>query len=82
MRPGPLLIRLVLAIALLAMLVPIARPLAWVAAAALFVLAGFAAADALWLRGVSLLVDRAPKVALALGEHETTMIRVATTASK
>lgn len=82
MRPGPLLIRLVLAIALLALLIPIARPLLWVAAAALIVLAGFAAADALWLRSVSLLVDRAPKVALALGEHETTMIRVGTTASR
>lgn len=82
MRPGPLLIRAVLAIALFTLLLPVAPWLVWGAAAALIVVAGFAAAEALSLRGVSLVVERAPKLALPLGENDAASIRVATTASR
>jgi uncharacterized protein (DUF58 family) len=82
MRPGPLLIRAVIAIALFTLLLPVAPWLVWGAAAALIVVAGFAAAEALSLRGVSLVVERAPKLALPLGENDAASIRVATTASR
>ena len=82
MRPGPLLIRAVVAIAFFALLLPVAPRLVWVAAAALIVVAGFAAAEALSLRGISLVVERAPKLALPLGENDAASIRIGTTASR
>ena len=82
MRPGPLLIRAVIAIALFTLLLPVMPWLVWGAAAALIVVAGFTAAEALSLRGVSLVVERAPKLALPLGENDAASIRVATTASR
>src|SRR5207248_552250 len=82
MRPGPTLIRSVTAIAIAALLVPIAPRLAWLVAAALVVVAALATADALSLRRGALVVERPLKLALPLGENDTAPIRIATTASR
>ena len=81
MRPGPTLIRATIAIAAFSLLVPIAPQMAWIVAAALIVVAGFAAAEAISLRRVALVVERPAKLALPLGENDTAPIRVATNAS-
>src|SRR2546430_1415898 len=82
MRPGPLLIRSLGAIALLALLVPAATWMVWVVTAAVAALAFAAAAEGVALRRVGIVVERANAVALPLGEEDTTSIRVATTAAR
>ena len=82
MRPGPLLIRVTGGIALLALLVPLAHWLAWAVAATLAAVAAAAAVEALSLRRVALVVERPPKVALALGESDTAPLRIGTTSSR
>lgn len=82
MRPGPLLIRAAGAIAIVALLVPVATWMVWVVTAAVAALAVAAAAEALSLRRVVIVVERANTVALPLGEEDKTTIRVATTASR
>lgn len=82
MRPGPSLIRAVTTIAILALLVPISPWLAWAIAAALVIVAGFATAEAIALRRVSLVVERPPKLALPLGENDLAPLRIGTTASR
>jgi len=82
MRPGPLLLRALTAIAIAALLVPIVPALAWVIAAALMIVAGFATAEAISLKRVELVVERPPKLALPLGENDIAPIRIATTSSR
>jgi uncharacterized protein (DUF58 family) len=82
MRLGPLFIRAITSIAAFALLVPLAPWLAWGVAAALIVVAGFAAAEALMLRRVTLQVERQPKLALPLGENDVTAIRIGTTSRR
>jgi len=82
MRPGPLLIRALTAIAIAALLVPIVPALAWVIGAALIVVAGVATAEAISLKRVDLVVERPLKLALPLGENDTAPIRIATSASR
>jgi len=82
MRPGPLLLRALTAIAIAALLVPIVPALAWVIAAALLIVAGFATAEAISLKRVELVVERPPKLALPLGENDIAPIRIATTSSR
>ena len=82
MRPGRTLLRSLTAIAIAALLVPVVPALAWVIAAALIIVAGFATAEAISLRRVELVVERPPKLALPLGENDTAPIRIATSASR
>lgn len=82
MRPGPLLIRAAGAIAIVALLVPVATWIVWIVTAAAAALAFAAAAEALSLRRVTIVVERANALALPLGEEDTATIRVATTASR
>jgi uncharacterized protein (DUF58 family) len=82
MRPGPLLLRALTAIAIAALLVPLVPQVAWIIAAALIIVAGFATAEAISLKRVVLVVERPPKLALPLGENDTAPIRIATSASR
>ena len=82
MRPGPLLIRLTGGIAIFALLVPLAPWLAWGVAAAMAFVAAAAAWEALSLRRVALVVERPPKIALALGESDAASLRIGTTSSR
>ncbi|MCU1350498.1 MAG: hypothetical protein JWO56_3528, partial [Acidobacteria bacterium] len=82
MRPGPLLIRMLIALAALALLVPVAAWLVWIVIAAAAVVAAIAIAEGLLLARVRIDVERAPKLALALAEHDTTTIVVRTDATR
>jgi uncharacterized protein (DUF58 family) len=71
MRPGPLLIRSLLALAAVALLVTVAAWMVWAIAAAAMVVVAVAIAEALLLARVRIEVERAPKLALALAESES-----------
>jgi uncharacterized protein (DUF58 family) len=80
MRPAPLLIRLTLILAAVALLVPVAVWVVWIVAAGLLLLAGAAAGEAFLLRRITITIEREPALALALDERETVTLRISTTA--
>lgn len=82
MRPGPLLIRIGAMLALVALLVPFVVELAWLLAAAVLVVTGLAAAEAIALRRVQFFVDRPEKVALPLDEEEQESVQLRTTSRR
>ncbi len=82
MRPGPLLIRLTLILAILALLVPVAVWLAPILAAALIVILGAAAVEAAILRRTVVTLDRKPRIALPLDEADVAAIRITTSATR
>lgn len=82
MRPGPLLIRLVLALAALALLVPVAAWFVWIVIGGAGVVAALAIAEALLLTRIRIDLERAPKLALGLDEHETTTLVLRTDAAR
>jgi uncharacterized protein (DUF58 family) len=82
LRPGPLLIRLTLILAVLALLVPVAVWLAPILAAALSVILGAAVVEATILRRTAVTLDRKPRIALPLDEADVTAIRITTTATR
>ena len=82
MRPGPLLIRLVIALAALALLVPVAAWFVWIVLGGAALVAAFAIAEALLLRRIRIDVERPPKLALGLDEHETTTLVLRTDAAR
>src|SRR5215212_7652985 len=81
MRPGPLLIRLTLVIAALALLVPLFVWIVWAVAALLVVLFAAAVAEGIALRRMRFHVDRPAKLALPLDEHDVTSLRITTTSA-
>jgi len=78
MRPGSLLVRLAVIIAAASLLIAVVPLLVWVIAAACVLLAAFAIAEAVALRGIAFEIERQPKMAVPLGETETTVVRIAT----
>ena len=80
MRPGPLLIRLAVIIAAASLLIAAIPLLVWVIAGACVLLLAFAVAEAFALRGIAFQIERQAKVAVPLGEQETTTVRIATNA--
>jgi len=81
MRPGPLLIRLAIAVAALSLLVAVMPVLVWGVVIAGVIVLAFAVAEAFALRGIRFDADRQPKVALNLAEEEETTIRLSSNAS-
>jgi uncharacterized protein (DUF58 family) len=82
MRPGPLFIRLLIALAALALLVPVAAGFVWAVIGAGALLAAVAIAEALLLYRVRLDVERPAKVALGLDERDTTTLTLRTDAAR
>lgn len=82
MRPGPLLIRLTLILATLALLVPIAVWMATMLAAGFLLVIAAAITEGVLLRRIGVSVERAPKLALPLDEADTATIRITTTARR
>jgi uncharacterized protein (DUF58 family) len=82
MRPGPLLIRLALLLAVSALLVAVLPLFVWVAATAGAVLVVAAGVEAIQLGRVRFDVDRQGKLALALDERETVTVRITTSARR
>lgn len=80
MRPGSLLVRLTFLVAALALLVSLAVWIVWAVAVLLFVLFAAAVAEGIALRRIRFDVERPAKLALALDEHDTTSLRITTTA--
>ena len=82
MRPGSLFIRLLIALAALALLVPVAAWFVWLVIGAAAVIAAITIAEALLLYRVRIDLERAPKLALGLDEHDTTTIALRTDAAR
>jgi uncharacterized protein (DUF58 family) len=80
MRPGPLLIRLAVIVAAASLLITVIPLLVWGIAGACGLLLAFAIAEGVALRRVAFEVERQAKVAVPLGEQETTVVRIATNA--
>jgi uncharacterized protein (DUF58 family) len=82
MRPGPLLVRAVLALAAASLLVPLFPPLVFALAAALLVLAGAAFAEALQLKRIAFSVQRPDVQALPLGEPDSLQLVLRSNAAR
>ncbi|HEX8155203.1 MAG TPA: DUF58 domain-containing protein [Thermoanaerobaculia bacterium] len=82
MRPGAGLIRAFAIVAAAALLVPLADAFAWVLAGMTIAILLAAAAEALLLRRVRIDVERQPKVAIPLDEHDTAPLRITTSATR
>ncbi len=80
MRPGSLLIRLAIIVAASSLLIAAIPLFVWVIAGACVLLLAFAVAEAFALRGIAFEVERQTKVAVPLGEQETTTVRLSTNA--
>lgn len=76
MRPGPLLIRLTVLLTAMALLAAVLPPLVWALAALAGALLVASTIEALLLRRVAFGVERPAKIAVPLGERETTAIRI------
>ena len=81
MRPGPLLIRLAILIAISALVAAAVPEFVWVTGAAVMVLCVAAATEAILLRRVRVDVERQAKLALPLDEHENVSLRIGTSAT-
>ena len=82
MRPGRTLVRAFALVTASALIVPLLTAWVWVIAAALVLLLGAAVAESIALRRVTFDVERQQKLALPLDERETTMVRIATNATR
>lgn len=82
MRPGSLLIRLVLALAVASLLVPFVREAVWIVTAGLAATFAAAVFEAVELRRVGVTVDRPDKVVLYLDETDSVEVRLGTTADR
>ena len=82
MRPGPLLIRLTLILAALALLVPVAVWIAPILAMAFVALLIAGVVEAVMLRRTKVTLERKPRVALPLDEADVAAIRITTTARR
>src|SRR6266542_1476768 len=82
MRPGPLLPRLLLITAALALLIPVALWVEWVVVGAFALVIVAAGTEAVALRRVLLVAERPAKIALALDELETTAVELRSNASR
>jgi uncharacterized protein (DUF58 family) len=80
MRPGPILVRLAIIIAIASLLIAVLPWFVWVVAAACVLLTAFAVAEAFALRAIALRVERQAKLAVPLGEDEATTVRIETNA--
>ena len=80
MRPGPLLIRLAIIVAATSLLITVIPLLVWIIGGACVLLLAFALAEAVALRRIAFEVERQAKIAVPLGEQETTVVRIATKA--
>jgi uncharacterized protein (DUF58 family) len=74
MRPGPLLIRMLVIVSALALLVPVAAWFVWIVIPALAAVCVMALAEALLLLRVHVSAERAAKIALGIDETETTTL--------
>lgn len=79
MRPGPLLIRLAIFIALAALLAAAIPLFVWVVVAVFAMLVVAAIAEAVMLRGVRVTVERQEKLAIPLDEREDVSLRLRAT---
>lgn len=77
LRPGSLLVRLMVVIATSALLIPVFAEMAFVVAAMTATLAAAAAGEALMLRRMRWTVERGDDVALSLDERESISVRLA-----
>src|SRR6184192_2880116 len=82
MRPGPLLSRLLVITAAMALLVPIALWVEWVVVGAFALVVVAAGTEAVALRRVMLVAERPAKIALALDEMETTAVELRSNAAR
>ena len=82
MRPGPLLPRLLGALAFLALAVPAAPAARWVLAAAAVGLAAAAAAEALLLGRIDVVGERPARTVLSLGQPEALPLALRTTSNR
>jgi len=76
MRPGPLLIRLLIYTAIVSLLCTIAAWFVWIVLAMLFAIAMATVIEAVMLRRVRIEAERAAKIALALDETENTTLKI------
>src|ERR1043165_1483879 len=82
MRPGPLLPRLIVITAALAVLIPVALWVEWVVVGAFVVVVVAAGTEAVALRRVMLVAERPAKIALALDETEATAVELRSNAAR
>src|SRR5258708_11001573 len=82
MRPGPLLIRMLVMVTALALLVPVAAWFVWVVIVALTAVCGIALTETLLLLRVRIWAQRASRLALGLDETETTRLDLHTDATR
>jgi uncharacterized protein (DUF58 family) len=82
MRPGPLLIRMLVILAALALLVPVAAWFVWIVTAALAVVFLIALAESLLLLRVRVTAERASKIALGIDETGTATLSIHTDAAR
>ncbi len=82
MRPGPLLIRMLVMVTALALLVPVAAWFVWVVIVALTAVCGIALTETLLLLRVRIWAERASRIALGIDETETTRLALHTDATR
>jgi len=82
MRPGPVLVRLMVQVSVASLLVPVAPSAIWPVAAAAAIVLGLAAAEAMALRRIRFHVEGRGSHALFLGEEDTVSLAVRTDAAR
>lgn len=82
MRPGPLLIRLAVLVAVAALVVAVLPVFVWAIVAMAGALVVAAGIEAFLLRRVQFFVERQPKLAVPLDERETITVRITTSARR
>lgn len=82
MRPGPLLIRLAVLVAVAALVVAVLPVFVWAIVAMAGALVVAAGVEAFLLRRVQFFVERQPKLAVPLDERETITVRITTSARR
>src|SRR4051812_36597071 len=81
-RPGPLLVQALLALVLLALLVPVVHAAVWALALGLLAVVGLAVREALALRSILILAEQPPSLVLSLDEEEPLTLRLSTSAAR
>src|SRR5216684_1873653 len=82
MRPGPILIRMLVIVSALALLVPVAAWFVWIVTAALATVFLTALAEMLLLLRVRVTAERAAKIALGIDETESAALSIHTDATR
>lgn len=82
MRPGPLLIRIAILLAAASLLLTVLPELLWVLGVAVGLLLIAVVLETFALRRLVLHVERQPKLAVPLGERETTTVRITSTSRR